>query len=87
MFIIGYFFLKQVHEFIKNGQFEFINGGWCMNDEATTHYSATIDQMTLGLKFIENNFAPDARPTIGWQIDPFGHSKEQASIMSRVSKL
>ncbi len=56
-----------------------------MNDEATAHYNAIIDQMTLGLKFIENNFGPNARPTIGWQIDPFGHSAEQASIFSRVS--
>ena len=70
---------------MKNGQLEFINGGWCMNDEATAHYNAIIDQMTLGLKFIENNFGPDARPTVGWQIDPFGHSNEQASIFSRVS--
>ena len=56
-----------------------------MNDEATTHYNAIIDQMTLGLKFIENNFGPEARPTIGWQIDPFGHSNEQASLFSLVS--
>ena len=56
-----------------------------MNDEATTHYNAIIDQMTLGLKFIENNFGPEARPTIGWQIDPFGHSNEHASIAARVS--
>ncbi len=41
--------------------------------------------MTLGLKFIENNFGPNARPTIGWQIDPFGHSAEQAVLFSQVS--
>ena len=43
-----------------------------MHDEATTHYMSMIDQTTLGHKFLkfEFNFAP----TIGWQIDPFGHS-------------
>ena len=70
---------------MKNGQFEFINGGWCMNDEATAHYNAIIDQMTLGLRFIENNFGPDARPTIGWQVDTFGHSAGQSVLFSQVS--
>lgn len=33
---------------VANKQLEFVNGGWCMNDEAATHYNAIIDQMTLG---------------------------------------
>ena len=55
-----------------------------MNDEASTHYNAIIDQMTVGLTFIENTFGKEARPTIGWHIDPFGHSAEQASLFSQV---
>ena len=55
-----------------------------MNDEATAHYNAMIDQMTLGLKFIENTFGSAARPTVGWHIDPFGHSAEQASLFAQV---
>lgn len=38
-----------VHEMVADGRLEFINGGWCMNDEATTHYVDIIDQMSLGL--------------------------------------
>ena len=74
----------QVRELVKNGQLEFINAGWCMNDEATTHYNAIIDQMSVGLRFVERNFGPDARPRIGWHIDPFGHSAEQATLFAMV---
>lgn len=41
-----------VRKLISNKQFEFINGGWCMNDEAATHYNAIIDQMTLGQNLV-----------------------------------
>ena len=74
-----------VKNIVKEGRLEFINGGWCMNDEASTHYNAIIDQMTYGLKFIEDNFGADARPRIAWHIDPFGHSAEQASLFSQMS--
>ena len=30
--------------------------------------------MTLGHKFILENFGEEAVPTIGWHIDPFGHA-------------
>lgn len=36
-------------DLVTRGQLEFINGGWCMNDEGGAHYNAIIDQMTLGM--------------------------------------
>ena len=76
---------KQVTKLVQEKRLEFINAGWCMNDEAATHYNAIIDQMTYGLNFVEETFGPDARPRIAWHIDPFGHSSEQASLFAQMS--
>ncbi|XP_074649565.1 lysosomal alpha-mannosidase-like [Tubulanus polymorphus] len=67
---------------VNSGRLEFILGGWSMNDEASTHYSGIIDQHTLGLKFIKDNFGECGRPRVAWQIDPFGQSKEQSSLFA-----
>ncbi|ESO12620.1 hypothetical protein HELRODRAFT_187930, partial [Helobdella robusta] len=68
---------------VDKGQLEFILGGWSMNDEACTHYSSIIDQHTIGFKFLLDTFGKCGIPKIGWQIDPFGHSREQASIFAQ----
>ena len=70
-----------VKSFVKSGQLEFINGGWCMHDEATTHYIDMIDQTTLGHQYILQEFGEAANPTIGWQVDPFGHSATQPTLL------
>ncbi|KAK1325264.1 hypothetical protein QJS10_CPA01g00395 [Acorus calamus] len=68
-----------VRKLVDSGQLEFINGGWCMHDEATTHYIDMIDQTTLGHRLIKTQF--NQVPRIGWQIDPFGHSAVQAYLL------
>uniref|UniRef100_A0A8D8ULU0 alpha-mannosidase n=1 Tax=Cacopsylla melanoneura TaxID=428564 RepID=A0A8D8ULU0_9HEMI len=67
-----------VKELVDQGRLEFLLGGWCMSDEASPHYSALIDQMTLGLKYLNDTFGECGQPKVAWQIDPFGHSAEVA---------
>lgn len=38
----------RVRTLVANGQLDFVNGGWCMHDEAAAHYIAMVDQTTLG---------------------------------------
>ncbi|CAF1300509.1 unnamed protein product [Adineta steineri] len=74
----------KVRGFVNTGRLEFISGGWCMNDEASTHYNSIIDQHALGAEFLRDQFGECGRPKIGWQIDPFGHSREQASLLAQM---
>ncbi|XP_022739910.1 alpha-mannosidase-like [Durio zibethinus] len=69
---------EQVKKLVDAGRLEFINGGWCMHDEATAHYIDMIDQTTLGHRVIKEQF--NKVPRVGWQIDPFGHSAVQGYL-------
>jgi len=62
---------KQV-EFILGGKFLLVScalltsAGWCMNDEAVTHYEAEINQMTVGHEFLLRTLG--VVPKIAWHI-------------------
>ena len=71
-----------VKDLVRRGQLEFINGGWTMNDEATIYYTDGVDQMTEGHQFLLREFG--VVPTIGWQIDPFGHASAQATQFAQM---
>ncbi|KAM4594230.1 lysosomal alpha-mannosidase isoform 1-T2 [Fundulus diaphanus] len=75
---------QTVKQLVNEGRLEFVNGGWCMSDEATTHYSAVIDQMTIGLRFLNETFGICGCPRVAWHIDPFGHAREHASIFAQM---
>ncbi|KAL1501428.1 hypothetical protein ABEB36_006748 [Hypothenemus hampei] len=75
---------EDVKQLVNNGQLEFVSGGWSMNDEGATYYQTIIDQMTWGLRKLNETFGECGRPKVAWQIDPFGHSREMASIFAQI---
>ena len=50
-----------------------------MNDEASVHYEATIDQMTEGHSFLLQEFG--VTPRIGWQIGKRGNETAQDVVV------
>lgn len=75
---------ESVHELVRAGRLQFVGGGWTQNDEAVTHYTAIVDQMTMGLRFLNSTFGECGGVKVGWQIDPFGHSKGFATLLSEM---
>ncbi|KOB69278.1 putative lysosomal alpha-mannosidase, partial [Operophtera brumata] len=72
----------QVRTLVGEGRLVFVGGAWSMNDEAAAHYQSTVDQFTWGLRYINDTFGACALPRVGWQIDPFGHAREFASLLA-----
>ena len=71
---------KKLHKLVENGQWQFMGGGWVMNDESLTVYKNAFLQIQTGIQFLEETFG--VRPKIGYQIDPFGNSPVTPSILS-----
>ena len=73
---------QKVKLYIKQGRLDLVHGGMVSNDEACTNYAAIIQNMVLGRKFLFEEFG--VVPTIGWQLDPFGHTETNADLFSQM---
>jgi alpha-mannosidase len=69
-----------VKSFVQSQQLHFANGGWVMHDEANPVYADQVESTMLGHRFLMETFG--YAPKANWQIDPFGHSGTQASLLT-----
>jgi alpha-mannosidase len=69
---------QAVKQLVQQGRWEFVNGGLVQVDEATSHYSAMLDQMTMGMRFLYNEL--EVLPRVAWSTDAAGHSATEALL-------
>ncbi|KAF8561841.1 hypothetical protein P879_10958 [Paragonimus westermani] len=75
----------KVNELVQSGRLQFALGGWVMADEATVYYGDEIDQLTIGRDFLKRLFGSCGRPRVSWQIDSFGHARDNADLFLQAS--
>ena len=73
---------NRVKQYVKEGRFEFINGGWSASDEACPTFNDLIDNMLLGHEFLMKEFG--VVPRAAWMIDSFGHTATNARIYADI---
>ncbi|KAG0420608.1 hypothetical protein HPB47_003388 [Ixodes persulcatus] len=73
----------RLRRLVDSGRLEPVGGSWTQGDEATPHYSALLDALTVGLRWLQESLGDCARPRVGWQSDTRGHSVEWASMLAQ----
>ena len=73
---------EEVKRLVKNGQLEFINGGWASSDEACPSYEELIANIMAGHAFLLKNFG--IIPKHAWHLDAFGHSAATPELFARM---
>ena len=73
---------NSLRKLVDEGRWEFVTGGWVMNDEACVSARAVYAQLEEGRLWLKETLG--IVPTVSWQIDPFGHSAGQAQILKQL---
>lgn len=69
---------EDVKMLINNGRLEITMGGWVGSEESVANYEDIIANFVKGHTWLKNEFG--VAPTVGWNIDPFGHTQGNAAI-------
>ena len=73
---------RAVLSLVRSGRLEFVGGGWVQHDEALPTVGAMLEQMAEGHAWLNATFG--VRPSIGWQLDVFGHSAAATAVLARM---
>ena len=73
---------KKIYRLVNNGQIDIVHGGMVSSDEACPNYNDMIRNFEMGHSWLWEEFG--VTPTIGWQLDPFGHSAANAHIFAEL---
>ena len=71
-----------VQRMVASGQLEFVGAGWVQHDEALPTVSGMLESMAEGHAWLLSTFG--VRPSVGWQLDPFGHSAASTALLGRM---
>lgn len=67
---------------MRDGQFEFVNGGWAASDEACPTYEELIENIMAGHAFLKRTFG--VVPRHAWHLDAFGHSAATPELFGKM---
>ena len=68
----------QFRQLVKEGRWEFVNGGMVASDEACPTFQDWLENIVSGHAFLQREFG--VNPKIAWHVDAFGHSMSSAQM-------
>ena len=72
----------EFRQLVRDGKWEFVNGGWVASDEACPLYSDLVENIKVGHEFLWAEFG--ITPQVAWHADAFGHSSETANLFKQL---
>jgi hypothetical protein len=71
-------------QLVAEKRIEFTDNGWSQHDMGCTTYDSMLNNWMEGHLWIKDKFGPEARPKLGWSLDPFGMSTTQAVLQALI---
>ena len=81
----GTTWLELFRSLVRDGRVDVVGGGWVSHDEAVTPVHLAAAQFDAGAAALRAVVGDDDwRPTVAWQIDPFGHAASTPAVLAHL---